>query len=416
MGFWLISGALTLVTVLLLLRPLLRGRGMARARAAYDLDIYRDQLREIESDLARGVVTEAEAETSRAEISRRLLAAAAEAERAEAAGPAPVAATRFAVAAVALLMIGGGYGVYSAIGAPDQPDLPRAARLAELDAAWAARPDQAAAEAEMAGRPSPGTPPEDDPRLAEYRALVDQVAAIVAERPNDRDGHRLLASALARLGRLEEARAALDRAIVLAGPEVTGAELATRAELMIQAAGGYVSPEAEAAIEEALSVDPEEPAARYYQGLAMAQAQRPDRAYAIWLALYRDSGPDAPWLPALRRDLPSVAAAISMPLPDDITTAATRPGPSAADIAAAEAMTVEERAAMVRSMVERRASKLAEVGGPPVEWAELIRALGVLEERGRASAIWREAQEVFAGDPGALALLRAAAREAEVAN
>ena len=41
------------------------------------MQVHRDQLREVEADLARGVLSEAEAAATRIEMSRRLLAAAA---------------------------------------------------------------------------------------------------------------------------------------------------------------------------------------------------------------------------------------------------------------------------------------------------------------------------------------------------
>ena len=60
----------------------------AERRASYDMQVHRDQLREIDADLARGVLSEAEAAATRLEVSRRLLAAA-DAEAAEARRRAP---------------------------------------------------------------------------------------------------------------------------------------------------------------------------------------------------------------------------------------------------------------------------------------------------------------------------------------
>ena len=91
------------------------------------------------------------------------------------------------------------------------------------------------------------------------------------------------------------------------------------------------------------------------------------------------------------------------------------PGPSAADIEAAAEMTPEERMQMIRGMVDGLAARLAEDGGSPQEWARLIGALGVLGDTGEASAIWTEAQTVFAGSPEALEIIRAAAVQAGVA-
>jgi len=66
--------ALTSLAVGLLLLPLLARRHRPQSREAYNLAVYRDQLAEIERDLARGLLTAEQAEAARAEIGRRILA------------------------------------------------------------------------------------------------------------------------------------------------------------------------------------------------------------------------------------------------------------------------------------------------------------------------------------------------------
>ena len=66
--------ALTSLAVGLLLLPLLARQHKPRSREAYNLAVYRDQLAEIERDLARGLLTAEQAEAARAEIGRRILA------------------------------------------------------------------------------------------------------------------------------------------------------------------------------------------------------------------------------------------------------------------------------------------------------------------------------------------------------
>ena len=91
---------------------------------------------------------------------------------------------------------------------------------------------------------------------------------------------------------------------------------------------------------------------------------------------------------------------------------APAPGPTAADISAAEAMPPADRQAMIAGMVDGLAARLAEEGGPPEDWARLIRSLGVLGRRDEATAILVEAREAHAGDAAALAEIDAAARDA----
>ena len=71
---------------------------------------------------------------------------------------------------------------------------------------------------------------------------------------------------------------------------------------------------------------------------------------------------------------------------------------------------------MIRGMVEGLSARLANDGGTSAEWAQLIGALGVLGDTDRARAIYGEAQVVFGARPEDLAIVRAAAERAGVAN
>ncbi|MEL6296867.1 MAG: c-type cytochrome biogenesis protein CcmI, partial [Pseudomonadota bacterium] len=57
MIFWIVSIGIAVVVAALLALALMR-RGVAEGSAAFDVQVYRDQLKEVERDLARGVVTE----------------------------------------------------------------------------------------------------------------------------------------------------------------------------------------------------------------------------------------------------------------------------------------------------------------------------------------------------------------------
>ena len=108
----------------------------------------------------------------------------------------------------------------------------------------------------------------------------------------------------------------------------------------------------------------------------------------------------------------ATAAGIAYELPP--IDAGTR-GPSAADIEAASEMDADDRMAMIENMVAGLSTRLAEEGGGPAEWAQLIRALGVLGRVEQAATIWLEAQRLFT-DPDSIAPIREAARAAGVAG
>ncbi len=409
MMFWIVSGAMAGLVALLLVLAILR-RGGADGSAAFDVQVYRDQLKEVERDLARGVISDSEAEQIRIEVSRRLL----EADRAAAeGGAAPDGAPRTLSAVmaglVALAVAGGGLALYARVGAPGYLDLPLAARLEMAEEARLNRPSQAQAEADAAGEAMPR--PEAD---AAYLDLVEQLRTAVADRPDDLQGHMLLARHEAALGRFDAAHRAQARVLAIKGDAATAADYSDYADLLVLAAGGFVSPEAEAAVGEALARDPANGTARYYSGLLAAQTGRADVAFRIWRALLEASPPDAPWVPPIRvQILPlSQVAGVDYVLPP---LDAPPVGPTAEDIEAAEDMSPAARMEMIRGMVSGLSERLATEGGPPEDWARLIRAYGVLGRRDAAAAIWAEAQEVFPDDINRVPILRAA-RDAGVAQ
>src|SRR4051812_1299361 len=73
---WFLFALMALAVLTALLWPLLRTLPPQVARSDYDLTVFRDQLEEVDRDVARGVLTATEAEAARIEIKRRMLGAA----------------------------------------------------------------------------------------------------------------------------------------------------------------------------------------------------------------------------------------------------------------------------------------------------------------------------------------------------
>jgi len=404
MGFWIVAGFMSLLVALLILLAFLRPRTGGAPAAAYDLQVYRDQLKEVDRDLERGILTEAEAARARTEVSRRILEADRALQRVQTARTGRGALERWIVAGGLVAVVAGAVGVYFQIGAPGYPDLPMATRISIIDEARATRPGQAEAEAEVTMR-------QGVPEQPEREELVAQLRTIMEQRPDDPQGMALLASNEAALGNFRAARIAQARLIELLDDEATGAHHIDLAEMMILAASGYVSPDAEAALLRGLELEPRNGTARYYAGLMYAQQGRPDLAFPIWRDLLAESTPDAPWLEPIRLQIEEVAALAGervsladLPQPASVPA----PGPTAEDMEAAAALPPEDRAAMIEGMVAGLSSRLAAEGGPPEDWARLISAFGVLGRTEQAQAVYEEALGVFAENPAALAQIEAA--------
>jgi cytochrome c-type biogenesis protein CcmH len=415
MAFWIVSLAMALGVAALMALAMVRARrGGPLDSDAADVRVYRDQLTEVDRDLARGVLTEGEAEQVRIEISRRLLEADRKAATSVEAVGTPSRGTTVTALAVGAIVVAGAVALYLRIGAPGYPDLPLAARIEAADAARANRPSQSAAEAEMAARIPPVT--NADPG---HLDLVGQLRTALAERPDDLTGFTLLARNEAALGNFAAARVAQERVIELKGDAATGADYADLADLMVLAAGGFVSPEAEDVLVQALRRDPRNGTALYYSGLLYAQTGRPDRAFAVWRPLMEGSAPDAPWYLPIRAQIEDLAARAGVnytPPPPPVRGGEALRGPSAEDIEAAGEMSAEDRQAMVENMVAGLSDRLANEGGTAEEWARLITALGVLGRMDEARAISDEALTAFAAEPDSLPLIEAARQRVGIAE
>ncbi|WP_103334167.1 c-type cytochrome biogenesis protein CcmI [Pseudotabrizicola formosa] len=401
-GFWAAAALLVVGILATLLRAMSRAQTDARGAHEFDLAVYRDQLTEIERDIARGTIPSDEGARLRTEIQRRLLDADRNAAKT---APAPQQLGGSVVAVlIALILAAGAYG-YWHLGAPGYPDLPLQARLAMSEDIRANRPTQADAEAQTSVAPRTDI----DPSFLELMVRLRQA---VQDRPDDQQGLELLARNEAAMGNLSAAKDAQAALITLKGVAATAEDHAALAELMIMAAGGYVSPEAEQALVRALEADPRNGTARYYTGTMFAQIGRFDRTFTLWQRLLADSPPDAPWVAPIRGQITEVAARAGVRY--SLPPASTGPGPTGDDIAAAAEMTAEERQAMIEGMVDQLGARLAQEGGPAEDWARLITSLAQIGRTDQARAIYAEAQTRFAGRTVELSGLRQAAVEAGV--
>jgi len=370
MTFWLAAGALSALAIALLAWPLLRRPAETAPRQAHDLQVYRDQLAEVAREAAEGNLGAEQAAAARLEIERRMLAIAE--TGADAPGgpgtPVPIdrAVTWSLVVALGFAVPLTAIGLYLVLGNPGVPSMP-----------FAERPVPEAPAADVAGQ--------------EMEGLIATLAARLAEDPDSRAGWLLLGRSYAQLEQFDAAAQAYRRAIALGFDDATiqgalGEALAAQAD-------GTIGPEARNAFAAALVHDPQDPRARYYAGLALAQDGQAQAAIDIWLGLLRESTAEAPWRPVVAQQIREAAASLGIEAPElpvalDPAQGNPQPGPDtgpdAADVEAAGQMSAEDRAAFIRSMVARLAERLEAEPGDFQGWLRLARAYGVLGEADRA--------------------------------
>lgn len=405
-GFAIIA----LLVAAVLVRAIMRaGGGDSAELRDRAMRVYRDQLSEVDRDMTRGTLQPVEADRLRLEIQRRILDLDRDTAQGGSVTPAPRGMRMVALGAVLVAILGSGV-VYMGIGAVGYPDLPLVQRFADAADVRANRPRQAELETRFkAAFPDPE--PFDGRDTLE--PMVAQLREALANRPEDVVGYGLLAQNEARLGNYAAAIEAQVRVVEVKGDQATPEDLATLIDLMVIATGGWVSPEAEAVVERTLRMDPTDKIALYYLGRMYDQTGRQDMTFRVWRRLHDLSAGDDPWIDEVRAALPELARISGEPrytLPP-LPAAASARGPSAADIDAAQDMSEDERAAMIGSMVDGLMARLANDGGTAQDWAQLLRALSVLDRNEQAQAILQEARTVFAARPDDLALINQMARD-----
>lgn len=287
--------------------------------------------------------------------------------------------------------------------------------FAAIAAALAVKGDRLRPSLPAADVPATATVPLDQARKEaphDLEAAVQQLEARLAKDPNDQDGWRLLERSYTELGDTDKAADAARRAAALGATAGDAEAQSAHGEDLVTAANGVVGADARQAFEAALAADPSDPRARFFLGLAAAQAGNTDEALQRWLALDHDSPPDAPWLDGLRAnigrlaqqagistaDLESRRAAVAAASPSSAPAApsppdAAAPGPGAADVAAAAKMAPSDRAAMIRTMVQRLADQMQQNPKDVDGWLRLGRAYAVLGEQQKSLDAYRHASE-----------------------
>lgn len=360
----LLVAVIVFAVLLAIVVPLLRTRGAGPDSGSFDRAVYRDQLRELDRDLTRGVLSQSEAAAARLEIQRRLLATAAAPDRAARAGSSPVVA-----AVVALIVIAGSVGLYMRIGAPGVPDMPFASRAIDTDA------------------------------IGRAQALVRLKQRAEAE-PSNAEAWLNYARAATDASLWGPASEAYKQAIGLGQNDAE--TLAAYGEVLTLSARGTVVPAARAAFAAALAKDPSQEAARYYTGLAAGQDGDSAKAIAILQALLTDLPANSPQRTDIGNRIAEAAKAAGLPIPPFAAGKSDMPDPDAATVAAAAQMPADQQQAMIRGMVDKLAARMATEPNDLDGWLRLGRAYAVLGDIDKAGDAFQRAIALKPGDAGIL--------------
>jgi cytochrome c-type biogenesis protein CcmH len=380
MTLWIVLTVMTAVVAVLLTVPIVRAYDRPRG-AATNIAILKEQLSSIDRDCAEGNLTAEQAERSRAEINRRIVAEGrvADAPRRQ----LDSKTLPWVAVGVAAVIALGATGLYAQLGRPDLGS-------------------------SNTGAPVSGDA--DQRQIADIAKMIPQLEAKLAQDPSNAEGWRMLGWSYLVVGRASDSAHAYGRAVAL--EPANASYRSAQGDAIVQAANGQVTPAALEAFRAALKIDPNDARSRYYMALYEDQQGRRDRAMADWVALIKSAPPDAPWLGQVRDFVERVArdrhVDISKEIGSDGQQAGSvpAPGPSAQQVEQAQLMSPADRQAMIHSMVDRLASDLRANPRNEAGWAQLMRARMVLGEPAAASAAYRDAQKAFADVPSTLASLR----------
>jgi len=362
MTLWFVFALMTVAAIFAVLLPLGRsGRAQDQGRQnqGSEVAVYKDQLAEIERDLAAGLIAAPEAEAARVEISRRLLAAAGSEAASE-----PQSSLKWRRAAAVLALVGlplVAVGVYMPLGSPMLRDSPLAQRERGSGSGMA----------------------------RSLETLVVQVEQHLEKNPTDGRGWNVLAPVLERLGRFDDAVRAYRNSLTYNGESAE--RRSDLGEAIAAAASGVVTAEAKTEFERAHALNADDPKANYFLGLAAEQDGRKDDAANIWRTLLAKAPADAPWRALVQTSLARVGGG-----------GATMPALSDETIAASKDMNEGDRNAMVRGMVERLATRLKQNGDDVEGWLRLVRAYLVMGDRDKAVGASSDARQAVANDAARL--------------
>jgi cytochrome c-type biogenesis protein CcmH len=271
--FWIICALLAVIALALILPSLLEVADDKKIAGDFDeanIEVYRDQINELEADLRNGIVAADQFQQERDELERRLLEDVSATKTSSNKQRKPAVASRRLVYGLALGIPIAAVVLYLQIG---------------NKGALAGTP--------AASRPMSGVTPPGDPQLTEQQRIEANVAALanrLQQNPNDAEGWAMLASSYTALSKFSEASEAYAKATALKKDDAN--LLADYAFALAMKNGRRLEGEPAALLARALSIDPENAKALQLSGSAAFQAKDYKKAIGYWEKLLNRAGPE----------------------------------------------------------------------------------------------------------------------------
>ena len=373
---WALLTAMSCSAAVLVAIPLIRRYEASEPALAPETGIYREQLAEVDRDLAAGSITADQAALAKVEIQRRLIATTRAADMAR---PVSNAWRTAALASVTGFVALASVNLYGLYGHPES--------------VTAERSVEAVTTAETAAPPAAGA----------VDAMIGKLAARLKASPGDADGWRMLGWSYFSTQRYSEAADAYGKAMALEPGNQS--YRSAHAEALVQAQGGTVTDEALAIFETVLQADPTEERSRFYKALATEQAGQLSKALDLWTALLADAPPDAPWLVDVRGHVTDLGERTGRNMASALASASAPATPDDGGMAGSD------QQAMILGMVEGLSARLEASPHDAEGWMRLIRSRSVLNQPDLAREALQKALDEFKSDAAAQGQIASLARQ-----
>jgi cytochrome c-type biogenesis protein CcmH len=331
MMFWILAILLALIAMGFVCLPLFRNSVSSSTELDSEQTLYQARLSEIEKDLELGRLDKISAEAAKNEEARRLIKSS---ESGHDNTPSTSNKVLVWLAAISLPMIS--IPFYYSVGSPGYSPA-----VNQVEQTTSSQPSM-----------------QDLLKVAETQ---------LKKNPDDTKGWKAVAPVYVRLGRFDDAINAYQNVLRVEGrkPEF----LLKLADVYIEKDQGQIGQLAMELIQETLSIDNENPIARFYTGIIALQKDEKDETMRIWQGMLDGAKGDEEWLPVVEGRISELRMLMKTP---------QLPALDEETISSAEEMEPDERIAMIGQMVSNLAQKLENNPDNKQGWERLIRSYIVL--------------------------------------